>query len=352
MSNFTRAEAPVQEREHNSALPLYIVFPLGVLCLYSLAFPWPSDHLLVRIAWTLLTANVFLCYTSLFHELAHHTLVRSKLVNIWLGRILGTIALTPYTAYRESHIRHHAYLNKPCDWELWPYSDPNASLSFRRAFVWLDILMGFLAAPYVYVRIYFAKDSPLQADSRRAIRWELAAIVVAWGGVLGFVAWKGAWIVLLTVWVLPHWMVGILQTCRKLTEHLGMESIDPLFGTRTVVGMSLFTRVTTFLNFHIFVHGPHHRHPRDSHAMLMTRMQAYQEENPHAEYPVYSSYWRAFRAMAPWLIRNPGVGINLSDSKEELLLDGETTPANEPVDFVSPDELGVRQVSSMPGSAA
>ena len=49
--------------------------------------------------------------------------VRAAL-SIWTGRLLGTMMFTPYTAYREVHIRHHAYLNTPRDWELWPYSDP------------------------------------------------------------------------------------------------------------------------------------------------------------------------------------------------------------------------------------
>lgn len=341
MSTSAYTHEQLHEGEHDSALPLFVVFPLGVLCLYSLAFPWPSDHLAVRVCWTILTANVFLCYTSLFHELAHHTLVRNKSVNIWLGRLLGTVAITPYTAYRESHIRHHAYLNKPCDWELWPYSDPHASLGFRRAFVWVDILLGLLTSPYIYVRIFFARNSPIPSDSRRAIIWELAAIVVFWGGVVGLVAWHNAWLLLLTVWVIPHWLVGILQSCRKLTEHLGMHSYDPLIGTRTVVGVNLITRLSTFLNFHIFVHGPHHRHPRDSHAMLMTRMQNYQEENPDTEYPVYPSYWRAFLAMGPSLFRNPGVGVNVV-SDENTLPDNETNLDYEPMDFVSPDEICVR----------
>ena len=93
-----------------------------------------------------------------------------------------------------------------------------------------------------------------------------------------------------------------------------MHSYDPLFGTRTVLGVNMITRLSTFLNFHIFVHGPHHRHPRDSHAMLMTRMRNCQQENPGTEYPVYPSYRRAFQAMVPSLFRNPGVGVNLQTS--------------------------------------
>ena len=66
------------------------------------------------------------------------------------GRVIGTMIGVPYSIYRESHIRHHAYLNKPYDWELWPYSDPKASLWFRRVFVWFDLFLGMLGAMATY----------------------------------------------------------------------------------------------------------------------------------------------------------------------------------------------------------
>ena len=97
--------------------------------------------------------------------------------------------LVPYTAYRETHIRHHAYLNKPNDWELWPYSDPQAPRWFRKIFVWCDLLLGFATAPIVYGRIYFHKDSPLKPEQRRAIRWEYFGMACFWAAILGVVAY-------------------------------------------------------------------------------------------------------------------------------------------------------------------
>ena len=65
----------------------------------------------------------------------------------------------------------------------------------------------------------------------------------------------------LRAWLIPSCVAGIYQSIRKFTEHLGMASYDPMVGTRTVVGQNWFTRMCTYLNFDIFVHGPHHRHP-------------------------------------------------------------------------------------------
>jgi fatty acid desaturase len=224
---------------------------------------------------------------------------------------MGMVVLTPYTVYRESHIRHHAYLNSPGDWELWPYSDPSASRSFRMAFAWCDLLLGLLTGPYIYGRIFFSKDSPITSrELRMAIRREYLLSVSFWGATLGLVAWFNVWHGFLVVWLVPHALAGALQTGRKFTEHLGMTSFDPLMGTRTVIGNNLWTRFCTMVNFDIFVHGPHHRHPRLPHAELAGKMQNYVLASPETRYPVFSTYSQAVWAMLPALVFNPGVGLN------------------------------------------
>src|SRR5690606_8146884 len=100
-------------------------------------------------------------------------------------------------------------------------------------------------------------------------------------------------------------------TFRKLTEHLGMQSYDPMLGTRTVVASNWFTKMSSFMNFEIFIHGPHHRHPRVSHHVLEQKMSEYLSSNPGTKYPLYGSYLRATWDMLPYLFRNPGVGMNV-----------------------------------------
>ena len=299
------------EPEHDGGtLPLYVLFPLGAVCLGVLAQPWATQSVWIYLPLMAATAFVFLCYTSCFHETAHQTLSNSERFSVIVGRALGTLMFTPYTTYRESHVRHHAYLNKPTDFELWPYSDPNASLWFRRCFVWFDLLLGFLVSPMVYGRTFLSKTSPItKPEIRRSIVREYVLILAFWSAVIGIVAWQNWWFQLLTVWVIPHWVAGILQTGRKLTEHLGMGSYDPLVGTRTVVGANWFTRFCTWMNFDIFVHGPHHRHPRLGHTQLIDKMESYAQMSK-SEFPVYPSYFHATLAMIPCLFRNPGVGIN------------------------------------------
>ena len=305
-------EEELEAIESQRTVPRFVFFPAGLLGLYLIRHPWPIDHWSASAAWMIFSGFTFLCWTSCFHETAHQTLTRSRAVSVFLGRLLGCLALIPYNVYRESHIRHHAYLNKPNDWELWPYSDPSRSLAFRRVFVWVDLFLGVVTAPYIYGRIYFHRNSPIKnPDLRRTIRNEYFGLVAFWAVVLTMVGRFGNWTSFLMVWVGPHLLAAGYQTWRKLTEHLGMSSYDPLEGTRTVVGAGFFTRLCSYLNFDIFVHGPHHRHPRIAHARLEAKMQNYINEFPERSFPVFARYSQASWNMLPWLVKNPGVGVNV-----------------------------------------
>lgn len=299
-----------------------LFFPGMVAGSSALFFGWPSDHPAVVVTLWLVTAYMMFCATSCLHEAVHQTLWPSKRASIIMGRVIGTFILIPYTAYRETHIYHHAYLNRPEDWELWPYTDPKCSLGFRRVFVWCDLLLGWLVTPFIFGRIYFSKQSPLRKSSiRRIIRNEYFLIAGFWILLIGIVLASGYWREF--AWaVLPPWILaGVFQCGRKLTEHLGMSSYDPLLGTRTVLANSWLLRLSSFLNFDIFVHGLHHRHPKLPHDQMQQRFIDYQQDNPQIEYPVFLSYWRASLAMFPYLFVNPGSGINVGGKSPGRLAD-------------------------------
>jgi fatty acid desaturase len=288
-----------------------VCLPAAVVGLAYLAWHWPIDNWPLRVFFTAYTAYFLFCWTSCFHETAHQTLTRWRWLDIALGRVLGTLMYVPYTVYRESHIRHHSRLNRPDDWELWPYSNPHCSRTFRRVFVLFDVALGFIVAPFIYSRIFFHRDSPLKnAATRRAIALEYVAIIAFWSFVFFRRTYCHNWMSYVQVWLIPQMIAGVYQTMRKLTEHLGMTSYDPMLGTRTVVGSNWLTRVMSFVNFDIFIHGPHHRHPRLAQNLLEHKMEEYLVNNPHTNYPVYRSYFRATLAMIPFLFKNPGIGVN------------------------------------------
>ncbi len=318
MSSVTQFTAEEHDSlEETGFLPRMLSIPLAGLsmgiagALMTGHLPWSPAAPWIVVALGAFTSMMMFCWTSALHEAAHQTLFKSRWMSIAFGRLLGTLMFTPYTGYREVHIRHHAYLNTPRDWELWPYADPKASLGFRRAFVWFDLFCGVIAGPIIYGRIYFHRDSPIKSpEIRRTIRNEYLGIAAMWGGIWTFVALRHDWAAHFAVVLGPMYLAAFMQTFRKFTEHLGMASFDPLQGTRTVLPRKWLLRLSSFLNFDIFVHGPHHRHPRLTHNRLESTLDEYRVANPSVEYPTYTRYWQAMLAMAPSMFRNPGCGVN------------------------------------------
>ncbi|HAB14692.1 MAG TPA: fatty acid desaturase [Planctomycetaceae bacterium] len=329
-------------------LGLFVLVILEIVWRYDeVGYPgWLSSDRLVTPTWwlatyTLAVSYFIFCWTSAYHETVHQTLSAHNNFNKHLGRIIGTVVLIPYTVYRETHITHHAYLNRPTDWELWPYSDPNRGRGFRRAFAMFDLLFGFCGAIIIYGRIFWSKNSPLSESSRRLIRREYLASAICWSGLAVYLTLSHTWLDFLQVWWIPLTIAGFLQTMRKFTEHLGMASFDPLLGTRTVRGRNWLTRITSFLNFDIFVHGPHHRHPRVAHTSLGELMDDYVDANPERDLPVYPTYARATLAMLPWLVRNPGVGVNVGAADPSATGDVKDFVQDVSREVLAPAEVGI-----------
>lgn len=309
ITNFTASEQ--KQLDEKRTIPRLASVPVALASMSLAAIEPFTSNPWLWVPLTALTASMMFCWTSALHEAAHQTLWKSRTLSVWSGRALGTFMFTPYTVYRESHIRHHAYLNTPRDWELWPYTDPDASLAFRRAFVWFDLLCGVIAGPLIYGRLYFSKKSPIKSpEVRRTIAWEYVGIVAVWAAIWGFTTWAGLWHDHARNVLLPMYLAAFAQTIRKFTEHLGMASFDPLLGTRTVLPRKWLLRLSSFLNFDIFIHGPHHRHPRLVHTGLEEKLDEYRHANPDIAYPAYERYWQATLAMLPNLWRNPGCGVN------------------------------------------
>ena len=300
-----------------SSWPRFLLFPgLAVSGYVCFVCRLGGDSLAVQTAWILFVGYCCFCVGGVLHETVHQTLGSRRWANLWGGRLVGTLLFIPYSVYRETHIRHHAYMNTPEDWELWPYACPHASLGFRRAFAWFDIFGAALSAPIIYGRIYFSRNSPLSRQARATITREYVALAAFWGVaamiVMGLAMLNGVQLRRFDpVWLLPLPVAGAFNTLRKFTEHLGMASYDPILGTRTVIGSNWITRWCSYFNFELFVHGPHHRFPRAPHNQLSARLNEYQRQRPDIVVPLFSTYFAALFDMLPCLLRNPGIGVNV-----------------------------------------
>lgn len=267
------------------------------------------------VVWIPVLTYCWFCVGGLSHELIHYNLPLGPRVTRWIARAIGVSVGIPFAVYRELHMRHHAYLNTPLDWELWPYSDPNASLRFRRGFLWFDMLFGTLATPLIGSRICFSAESPVAEEKKREMRMEYFAIAVFWSLVIG----AGVWLHVsgrhpfrpqALIFLLPALLAANCNSVRKIMEHVGTCSFDPLKGTRTVVGRGWLTRVLSFFDFDLAVHGPHHRYPKLEHTKLHDRMEQIQQAAPDESLPVFQTFSAALMDTFRTAIRNPGVGVN------------------------------------------
>ena len=286
------------------ALLFNIMAVLGLVAM--LATGWPSGHPAFIAALILALVYFEHCWTIIFHEDAHLMLYRARWHNYFNGVLVGTLLLTPFTIYRQSHIRHHSKMNSPEDWELWPYVDPQTTPRFRRLFVVFDILLGLVVGPWTYARIFFHKDSPLtEPRIRRQIRLEYAIMIVFWAALLTLVAWGGFWRAFLLAYLLPAWITGMVQTMRKLVEHLGLPGDDAMGGARTIIGTGPIARFIDWTSLHISQHGLHHLFPQVPHENLEAAFQTL----PPEKQKTFPSYWSALLDTLPHLAR-PGIGVN------------------------------------------
>ena len=299
-----------------SLLPRLLAFPLfaffGQWFWMTTYFP---ASVISCVFWIPALTYSWFCVGGLSHELAHHNLPLSRRASEFIGRVIGTLIGIPYTVYREVHLRHHAYLNTPLDWELWPYSDPKASLGFRRAFIWIHMLAGSAVTPIIWGRIYFSPYTPVKKSLRRKMWNEYLVMAAFWGGV-GVFTWHlhssrqfefrtEQWL-----YAVPLLLAGNCNSIRTIMEHIGTRSFDPLQGTRTVVGTNIITRVLSYFDFDLAVHGPHHRYPKLQHGSLKSRMAEIQQTAPDEKYPVFDNFRLALVDTFRTAIRNPGVGVN------------------------------------------
>jgi glucan biosynthesis protein C len=140
--------------------------------------------------------------TGLVHEASHFLLARPVWLNELAGNLAGWALLTPLSAYRAFHLKHHQTTNRD--------DDPNAPLNSR----W----MLFAGSPFYMMLIHGYVLKNLRGR-------QLARYLLELGGMIVFLA------VLLVflpsgyrdrAWLLPMAFVIVMQNVRIVSEHLDL----------------------------------------------------------------------------------------------------------------------------------
>jgi fatty acid desaturase len=242
-----------------------------------------------------------------FHEASHGLLRRNRRFNEFDGVLTGLFSFTSFSLYRAAHQTHHAFLATERDEELWPFVDTTKPRWARRLFAFLELNLGLLFTPFLFLRTFFRRGSPIRNRKvRRRIWAEIIMIVVVWTSVLWAVTHWQVWTYFLWMYVVPGVLAANMQSWRKYIEHVGLTGGTVNGATRNIVSQTPLGRFLAYTLLHEPYHGVHHLHSGIPHDALPRFLPELDPTRPD-EQPLYPSYWSAVKH----LVRNladPRVG--------------------------------------------
>jgi fatty acid desaturase len=229
-----------------------------------------------------------------YHEASHGMLRKNRHLNDFAGLLIGTLNFIPFTLYRVSHQTHHSHLGTERDEELWPFVLPSVPRWRRVVAAFFELTFGLFFTPYLFLRSFFRKESPVKSRRiRRRIWIEIAVIIAVWTLLVAAVHSAGAWKYFLWIYALPGWIAGNLQSWRKYIEHVGLTGATVRSGTRSIIADNWIGRLVSFTLLHEPYHGVHHLQMGLPHAELPCHASSLKPTTPD-EFAPFPSYRHAF----------------------------------------------------------
>ena len=253
-------------------------------------------HGLTWLAVPLVLAVSHLMHGQLigFHEASHGLLRKSRWLNDFDGQLIGIFSFMSFTLYRAAHQTHHMHLASERDEELWPFVLPGVSRAGRILFALLELTAGIIFTPFIFIRAFLRRDSPIRAPKVRQRIWkEFAFTALVWTAIIAAVTWGGVWRYFLWMFLVPAVIAANLQSWRKYIEHVGMSGHTPNSATRSIICRTWLGRLVAFTLLHEPFHGVHHRHSGLPHAELPQYVAELQPKSPDERLP-FPSYTHAF----------------------------------------------------------
>ena len=221
-----------------------------------------------------------------FHEATHGLLRKGRLLNEIDGTIIGIFSMTSFSLYRAAHQLHHAYLASERDDELWPFVHPHMPRAARVLAAVLELTVGLVFTPLLFVRTFLRKGSPLRNRKlRRRIWMELALTAVFWTATVAAVAVFDAWKYFLWLYLIPAWLAANMQSLRKYVEHVGLTGSTVNSSTRSIVAEGWVAAFVNFTLLHEPYHGVHHWRSGLPHPELPQHAQALEPTVPEERPP-------------------------------------------------------------------
>jgi len=261
MNNTPTIDAPIEPHEPHwisrAAFPVLVALFFATQA--SLGFAVYRANYWLAVPLVLASSHLMHGMLIGFHEASHGLLRKSRLLNEIDGTIIGIFSLMSFSLYRAAHQLHHAYLASERDEELWPFVHPQMPRPVRILAAGLELTMGLLFTPFLFVRTFLRRGSPIRNKKLRRRIWvEFAVTAFVWTGVLTAVGSFHAWKYLLWLHFIPGWLAANMQSLRKYVEHVGLTGSTVNSSTRSVIAEGWSATFLDFTLLHEPYHGVHH----------------------------------------------------------------------------------------------
>ena len=286
----TDLETPAPHWLNRAAFP--VIAGLFFLTQASLVWALYRDNYWLVVPLALIASHLMHGLLIGFHEASHGLLRKSRLLNELDGVIIGIFSLTSFSLYRAAHQLHHAYLASERDEELWPFVHPRMPRWARVGAAVLELTMGMFFTPFLFVRTFLRKGSPIRNKKLRRRIWiEFAITAAAWAVILTADAMLGTWKYFLWTYFIPAWLAANMQALRKYVEHVGLTGATVNGSTRSIVAEGWVANFLVFTLLHEPYHGVHHWRSGLPHPELPQHAAALEPGTPEERPP-----FRTFRA--------------------------------------------------------
>lgn len=295
MTTATVVEEPTEAYQphwvNRAAFP--IISAALVLIQGLLAFALYRNQLWAAVPLVLLASHLMHGQLIGFHEASHGALRKSRRLNEIDGILIGIFSFMSFSLYRAAHQTHHMHLGTQRDEELWPFVEPRTPRWARILAAVLELSVGILFTPFLFIRTFLRKGSPIRSKRvRRRIWAEFALVVVVWALLLLTVTWLNGWRYFVWMYAIPAVIAGNLQSWRKYIEHVGLTGSTIRSATRSIIGDGPMGRLVSLTLLHEPFHGVHHQRAGLPHAELPCYAADLQPDIPEEKAP-FPSYRHA-----------------------------------------------------------
>jgi fatty acid desaturase len=314
-------ESPVEPHEPHwiSRAAFPVLTGLFFICQVGLALTVYHGRYVLAVPLMLVSSHLMHSMLIGFHEASHGLLRQNRLLNEIDGVVIGILSLMSFSLYRAAHQLHHAYLASERDEELWPFVHPNMPRGVRVLAAILELTMGIVFTPFLFLRTFMRQGSPIRNKKlRRRIWTEFATTAVIWTVILTAIGFFHAWKYFLWLHLMPAWLAANMQSLRKYVEHVGLTGSTVNSSTRSIVAEGWFADFVTFTLLHEPLHGVHHWRSGLPHPELPRHTAALEPSAPE-ERPPFRNYRAALR----------DVFVNLPDPRVGAQWRGVSTPTRQ-----------------------